>query len=126
MTAVVDASAVLALLNGEKGADQVAAIARQSLLSAVNFAEVLTIAVERDTDPAKAAAQVARFGFSIVDVDVDLASRAARLRTATRSLGRSLADRICLALAQSRGFPVYSADRKWALLDIGIDIRLIR
>lgn len=126
MTAVVDASAVLALLNGEKGADQVAAIARQSLLSAVNFAEVLTVAVERDTDPAKAAAQVARFGLSIVDVDVDLARRAARLRTATRSLGRSLADRICLALAQSRGLPVYSADRKWALLDIGIDIRLIR
>lgn len=38
----------------------------------------------------------------------------------------SLADRVCLALAIDRGLPVVTADRKWAELDLGIDIRMIR
>ena len=53
--------------------------------------EMLTVAVERGDDPAKAGARIARACFAIVDVDRDLAERAARLRSAARSLGRSLA-----------------------------------
>lgn len=126
MRAVLDASAVLALLQGEAGGELVGPLARNSFLSAVNLAEVLTVAIERGGDPSRAAAEVARFEIEIVTFDASLAERAALLRPITRHLGRSLADRACLALAQARDLPVYSGDRKWADVDIGIDIRLIR
>ena len=126
MNAVLDASAVLALLQGETGADVVGAIARFSMMSAVNFAEVLTVAIEQGGDSKRAAAEIGRFEITIVPFDAILAELAAQLRPGTRSLGRSLADRACLALAKSSGLPVYSSDHKWAALDIGIDIRMIR
>jgi PIN domain nuclease of toxin-antitoxin system len=44
----------------------------------------------------------------------------------TRGLGLSLADRACLALAIERGAAVLTADRTWAELDLGIEIRLVR
>jgi PIN domain nuclease of toxin-antitoxin system len=126
MKAVLDASAVIALLQGEPGAELVASIARFSLLGAVNFAEVLMVAIEQGGDLERAGAEIRRFEIQIVEFDASLAEMAARLRPETRALGRSLADRACLALARSRGLPVYSSDRKWAELDLGIDIRMIR
>jgi len=44
---VVDSSAVLAVINGEPGGEIVAALINDSLLSAVNFAEVMTKLVQR-------------------------------------------------------------------------------
>lgn len=54
------------------------------------------------------------------------AMRAARLRASTRKLGLSLADRCCLALASRLERPVLTADRAWADVDAGVDVRLIR
>ncbi len=44
----------------------------------------------------------------------------------SRPRGLSLGDRICLALAEREGLPVYTADPHWADLPLGIDIRVIR
>jgi ribonuclease VapC len=59
-----------------------------------------------------------------VPFDRDLAIRAGDLRSESTSL--SLGDRACLALALARGLPAYTAERSWAKLELGIDIRLIR
>jgi PIN domain nuclease of toxin-antitoxin system len=61
-----------------------------------------------------------------VDFDFALAAIAGRLRAATRSLGLSLGDRACLALAIERNCPVMTADRSWAKLNLGIPIQLVR
>ena len=61
-----------------------------------------------------------------MDFDEALGLRAGALRLATRHLGLSLGDRACLALAEREQLPILTGDGAWALLDIGLDIRLIR
>ena len=69
----------------------------------------------------------------LADLDVEIvpfgesdALLAAGLSAITRPAGLSFGDRACLALAQSRGLPVYTADRLWASLNLPVDIRLVR
>jgi PIN domain nuclease of toxin-antitoxin system len=61
-----------------------------------------------------------------VPFDEELARGAGALRPATKSLGLSLGDRACLALAQREGLPVLTADRAWAKLAVGVEVKVIR
>jgi len=124
---VLDASAVLALLQGEPGAQATAdAAAAGADLTSVNYLEVLTRSVDRGADLAAVRNVVRRLGLSIVDVDMVLAERAAALREATRAEGLSMGDRICLAHAQGKGSTAVTADRSWTRTRTDIDIMLIR
>ena len=62
----------------------------------------------------------------VVSFDTRQAYQTGLLRNPTRFLGLSLADRACLALAIRLGYGVLTADRQWANLDLGLEIRLIR
>jgi len=62
----------------------------------------------------------------VVTFDAESAYAAAMLRDRTRQFGLSLGDRACLALGAARGLPVLTADRSWAELSIGVEVRLIR
>lgn len=123
---VLDSSALLAVMNTEPGANRVIEVLDDALLSAVNHAEVITKLVERGIDREIARSTVLKVGVQVVDFGIDLADRTGELRRDTRHLGLSLADRACLALAERERAPVLTADRTWAKLDLGIDIRLIR
>lgn len=123
---VVDASAVIALLVGEPFTRfDPERIARASI-SAVNLTEVLTRLHEIGMPEAEAAEAAARLNLQLVSFDESQAHTAARLRRSTRQAGLSLGDRACLALGQSLGCSVVTADRVWARLRIGIEIILIR
>jgi ribonuclease VapC len=61
-----------------------------------------------------------------VPFDDDLAFAAAALRPETRAAGLPLGDRACLALARRRNRAVLTADRAWARVSVGVDVRLIR
>jgi ribonuclease VapC len=125
--AVLDASAFLALILGEKGADHVAAIVGESMISAVNLAEVVSKLVDRDPDRPKLAWDRAReFPVQIMPYDEILARRTGELRALTRAAGLSLGDRACLALAEREGLPAVTADRSWTGLDIKTQIEVIR
>jgi ribonuclease VapC len=126
MTAVLDASAVLAIYFNEPGADRVLVTLPGALLSAVNYSEVIGKCLDRGEAFAMTLRKVAAMGVEIIAFDAYLARRAGELRPLTKHLGLSLADRACLALAERENAPVLTADRKWARLDTGIDIRLIR
>jgi ribonuclease VapC len=123
---VLDSSAVLAVINAEPGAERVIEVLDGALLSAVNHAEVVTKLVERGVSRELARSTVLKIGVQVVKYGIDLADRTGELRRETRHLGLSLADRACLALAEWERLPVLTADRKWAKVDLGIEIRLIR
>ena len=126
MKQVIDSSVVLAFLRDEPGGDVLVRDDGPFLLSTVNLAEVLTKLVERGLSIDDADLVLRRLPIVHVDHTRDDARRAAELRPVTMSLGRSLGDRICLALGQREDIPVLTADTAWAELDLGIDVRLIR
>lgn len=123
---VLDASALLALLLAEKGAGVVVNRLPGAILSAVNYSETLTKAVDRGKPFDAAVADVTRLRLSIVPFDAEQAAVTTSLRPATRHFGLSFADRACLAIGLTRGCPVLTADRVWAELDIGVTVELIR
>ena len=122
---VLDASAVLALLNQEPGGDQVEALLADSLISAVNAAEVLTKLVDAGMPDDEALESLELLGLEIVDFDLRLAAQAAALRRPTRKKGLSLGDRCCLALGLTSGYELVTAEREWAKLNL-CPIQLIR
>ncbi|MDH3474685.1 MAG: type II toxin-antitoxin system VapC family toxin [Rhodospirillales bacterium] len=123
---VLDASAVLALLNGEPGAEAVSNHLPGAYLSAVNAAEVAGKLVDGGASPEQAGQVLDRLGARIAAFDRDDVVPAARLRAASRSFGLSLGDRACLALALRLGQPALTADRAWQDLETSVEVRLIR
>jgi len=129
---VLDASALLAFLRLEPGAQVVRDNLRTGgALSTVNWAEALSFFEAN--------------GQSAEDIESDLRARgiigqlialepflpedsleAARLRPITRPLGLSLGDRACLALARRLRLPVLTADQIWEQLSLDLEIRLVR
>jgi PIN domain nuclease of toxin-antitoxin system len=125
-SAVLDASVVLAHIAGEKGSDAVVQVAGSALLSTVNLAEVFSKLSERGLSADQADTIVYRYGFEIAPFDEGLARQTGALRQVTRKWGLSLGDRACLALAQRENLPVLTADRDWAKLSLGIEVKVIR
>jgi ribonuclease VapC len=123
---VLDASAVLALIFGERGSDFVIEKAKGAQVSAVNFSEILTRVIDKNGDLIAVRDLLSRLELTIVPYDEELAIATALMRNKTRQYGLSLGDRACLALAQRYNGAVLTADHNWAKLDLGIDIRLIR
>ena len=123
---VLDASALLALINAEPGAEIVAAALGEAAIGAVNLAEVVTKLIDLGVPAADAWSETASLVPVVVDFGPELANATARLRAATRQAGLSLGDRACLALAKRLGQPVLTTDRAWGDLSIGVEIRLIR
>lgn len=126
MSHVLDASALLTLLQKEPGWDRVAETVSQSCISAVNLSEVATKLIERGAAPANVASVLDAMGFEVLDFDHALGLESATLRPSTARHGLSLGDRACLATARLAGKPVLTADRVWAQLDLGVTIDVIR
>jgi ribonuclease VapC len=131
--AVLDASALLAHINEERGANVVSrAIANGAVISVVNLIEVLSKLAEEGEDPELASAEFTGTGFveaavQIEPVTPEDAIEAARLRPLTREKGLSLADRACLVLGKRLSVPVLTADREWTGLgDLSVAVKLIR
>lgn len=124
---MLDASAVLAILNGEAGAEKLTPrLLSDATVSAVNLAEVQSKLVSRGLDPDDAwdaAISPIRNPEAFTSTQARIAGD---LVAQTRPLGLSLGDRACLALGIALGAPVYTADRSWKALRLGIRIHHIR
>ena len=124
---VLDASALLALLNRERGDELVGkAIADGAAISTVNFSEVVTKLSDFGVPEEAMRLSLNSLGIEIVDFDIALAYRTGLLRTSTKSAGLSLGDRACLALAQSLNIPALTADKAWNSVSLDVSIQVIR
>jgi ribonuclease VapC len=123
---LLDASAVLALLNREPGWVAVKEQVPGALISAVNLAEVIGKLVDARVPHPDACAAVEFLGLSVVEFDGEMAREAGRLRAVTRTEGLSLGDRACLATATRLGVAVLTSDRSWLRLDLGVAVRCLR
>jgi ribonuclease VapC len=123
---VLDASAILAMLYGEAGWEQVGQALASSILSSASAAEVVTRLVRDGAAPIEAVRQLQLLPCRIESVDEAVGLRAGQLFAITRAHGLSLGDRICIALGEQRGLPVLTADKAWKDLDLSVEIVLIR
>ncbi|MFM9877071.1 MAG: type II toxin-antitoxin system VapC family toxin [Rhodoglobus sp.] len=123
---MLDASAVLALIYNEPGADEVMEYLDGSVISSVNFSEVLQKAASAGHNIADVATLLRQTVTGVVPLDDRLAVETAELWSSTRTAGLSLADRACLTLARAMSGVAITADRAWADLQLpGIAVHVI-
>jgi PIN domain nuclease of toxin-antitoxin system len=128
ISAILDASALLAVLLDEPGSDKVRVALADSGMSEVNLSEVVghfarNGAAESDIRPVLDPLPIERHPF-----DGELAYTAGLLLPLTKAAGLSFGDRACLALAQRLGVRVLTADRAWRNIAnaVAVEIEVIR
>ena len=124
---VLDASALMAVINREAGADKLTPqILSNAAASTVNLAEVHGNLLQRGFTPEDAWTAANATIQEVVAFTAGQARTAGDLVPQTRALGLSLGDRASLALGISLHATVYTADRSWKNLNIGVRILVIR
>jgi ribonuclease VapC len=123
---VLDSSAFIALINKEEGADLVALHIPNAIMSCVNLSEVVSFFEEAGMQQQEMRMLTRSLLAERVLFDADQAFLAANFRSITRAKGLGLGDRACLSLAKIRNLPLLTADRAWATIAIGVDIKIIR
>ena len=126
MSAVLDASALLAYLQREPGGGSVRAVLGGALMSTVNWTEVVQKAAGSQSEAAELRVDLESLGLVLEPFSAAQAVIAGSLREPTMELGLSLGDRACLALAIEKGETILTADRVWARLRLGVGIEVIR
>ena len=124
--AVLDASALLCLLNGEPGSERVVQALPSAVIGAANLAEVVSKLRERGLSVEEVQDVLGSLPLDVRPLAASQAYAIGHLRPATRTLGLSLGDRACLAVAAELSVPALTADQAWTELDIGVEVKLIR
>ena len=124
---VLDASAILAIINAEPGSEKLTPeLLRDAVSSTVNLAEVQAKLVTRGWPAEEAWADAISPIREAVPFDADQAKLAGSMVTVTRPLGLSLGDRACIALGLSLRAPIFTAEKLWSKLKLGVRIHVIR
>ena len=122
---ILDASAVLAVLQNEPGQAKVREKAERSAVGRINATEVLTKLIENGAPLDRAILAFESLDLRIIEFNTAQSELIASLRPLTKHLGLSLGDRVCLALAILENATAVTADRHWKDLTV-CPIQLIR
>ena len=123
---ILDASAIIAVLKSEPGAERVTAVSEGACVSTLTIAEVATWLAMAGMQVEQIDTAINLFRLTVEPFHHRRAVAAGVLVAKTRHRGLSLGDRACLALAIELKLPVMTGDRAWRDLDIGVDIRFFR
>lgn len=123
---VLDASAVLALLQDEAGSEGIAALMVDATISSINLSEVVAKLAEHGLPESAIRDVLDDLALDVTDFDAETAVAAGLLRPATRSLGLSLGDRACLALGMRLQRRVITTERRWSEINLGVPITVAR
>ena len=126
MSVVLDASALLAYLQLEPGADAVKAALGEATMATVNWAEVIEKVSPSESEAVELRYGMQSLGLTLLPLSAVQAEIAGRLRESTARFGLSLGDRACLAVGMDSGGVVYTADRVWLELGLDVEIKAIR
>jgi PIN domain nuclease of toxin-antitoxin system len=126
ISAVLDASALLAFLRREPGVGRVGEVLADSVISTVCLAEVLSTALDQGASLQPACDAVGRLPIVVRPFDPQDAYIAASLRPLTRRMGLSLADRASIALGQKLGLTVLTTHKSWREVLTSAEIEIIR
>ena len=126
-SAVLDASAVLALIRDEPGGNKVAEYVGRAAISAVNLQEVVKELLVSGLDEPVIRELLDELRLDVRSHDAGAAYAAAALHEQTKRFGRGLGDRSCLALALSLGVPVLTTDSEWRKVKVdGLRVEHLR
>jgi ribonuclease VapC len=125
-TYVLDASAVLCLLQEEKGAERVAEALPDSMIGAVNYSEVVAKLVEAGLDEVIVDSLIDKLQLNVIPFDRIQARLAGSLRSSTRKFGLSLGDRACLALAAAESATALTCERIWTKFEAPCKVETLR
>ena len=123
---ILDSSALLAFYNDEPGWQKVEPYQGNSLISAVNAAEVISTLIRNGIESNKARTAVTEFVSEVVPYDIEQASGTGNLISIGKQYGLSLGDRACLSLGMQMQLPVLTGDIIWQEVDLNVEIILIR
>ena len=123
---VLDASAILALINEEPGSDIVLKHLPGAVVSSVNLSEVATVLTKIGMSKNEIKDTLSSLISEVIDFDGEQAYDAADLYMSTHQHGLSLGDRACISLAQQKKLSVITADKVWAKAKLPVKVTLIR
>lgn len=123
---VLDASALLALLNQEPGQEEVAGSIPHAAISAVNLSEVVAKLADDGMPEEEVREALEGLALEVHGFGQELAYETGLLRPTTKPRGLSLGDRACIALGSRLELPILTADRAWEGIDVEAEIRLVR
>ena len=124
---VLDASALLALLNREPGSEQVAnVVAEGAAISAVNLSEVVAKLGEVGMPEGLVHEVLDLLALEVIAFDTEQAYQAGLLRALIRRAGLSFGDRACLVLARKLDLPALTTDRAWENVEVDVSVQVIR
>jgi ribonuclease VapC len=130
MIHVLDSSALLAVTQGEKGADFVMDLIESNdcVISSVNMAEVAAKMLEFGLPPQELKRAIEQFVVDVIDFNQEQALACAELRPMTKSAGLSLGDRACIGLAKLMDATAVTSDRPWIAVAeaVGVKVLMIR
>ena len=125
---MLDASALLCLINGEPGAERVLRVLKDYAVSTVNVAEVIAKRIDFGEAYDQLVQDISDLDLEIVEPDFSQAVLSGQMRAQTRNIGLSLGESAYLALAKSIGATALTTDRAWLSLadTIGVSVELVR
>ena len=123
---VLDASALLCLLNDEPGAGRVVEVLTRSVMGTTNLAEVVSKLRERGLSLEEVREALGGLHLDVRPLSPSQAMIIGDLRPATKPLGLSVGDRACLALALDLDSDLFTTDADLASADAGVSITDVR